>query len=205
MGKIRRDPVWTLLSCGVACLLFVLAVLVLAQPASAAGIVGRDGKIHACYKAKGKGKGTLRVVRSAKARCPKRWKKVAWYAAGPAGAQGEAGTPGGAGSGGGQGERGSTGTAGSAKVESLEDKVTELLAKVQSLEAILKGVNGQQLQEAIAAVPVVDALCGQAKSLNEQSAALGGALGGLSTVVDTLTLMALPTIPAALPPFECPS
>jgi hypothetical protein len=40
--------------------------------------------------------------------------------------------------------------------------------------------------------------------MNEQSAALGDALGGLSTVVDTLTVMGLPTVPAALPPFECP-
>lgn len=204
MGKIRRDPVWTLLSCCVACLLFVAAVLLLAQPASAASIVARDGKIHACYKAKGKGKGTLRVVRGAKARCPKRWKKVAWYAAGPAGAQGEAGAPGEAGSSGGQGGSGSTGSTGNAKVERLEDKVAELLTKVQSLEAILKGVTGQQLQEAIASAPVVGALCGQAKSLNEQSTALGTALGGIGTVLETLTVMALPTIPAALPPFECP-
>ena len=177
--------------------------LLIAQPAPAASIVARDGKIHGCYKARGKHKGALRVVRSAKVRCPKRWKKVAWYAAGPAGAQGEAGAPG-SGASGGQGERGSTGTAGSTKVESLEDKVSELLTKVQSLEAILKGVSAQQLQEAIAAVPVVDALCGQAKSLNEQSAALGTALGGIGTVLDTLTLMALPNIPAALPSFECP-
>src|SRR3954465_9798326 len=79
-------------------------VLFTSSPASAAGIVAKDGKIHACYKAKGKGKGTLRVVRSAKGKCPKRWKKVSWYASGPAGPQGEAGSPGG---------NGETGTNGS--------------------------------------------------------------------------------------------
>lgn len=189
-------------------MLFLLAlssfVLFASTPASAASIVAKDGKIHACYKAKGKGKGTLRVVRSAKVKCPKRWKKTAWYAAGPAGSQGQAGTPGSNGETGTNGGSGLPGTTGTVTVKALEDKVTELLTKVQSLETILKGLNNQQLKEAIAAVPVVDALCGQAKSLNEQSGALGGALSGLTTVVDTLTLMGLPSVPAALPPFECP-
>jgi hypothetical protein len=178
-------------------------VLFTSAPATA-GIVAKDGKIHACYKAKGKGKGTLRVVRSAKAKCPKRWKKTAWYANGQPGPQGQAGTPGAPGETGTNGGSGLPGITGTVTVKALEDKVTELLTKVQSLETILKGINNQQLQEAIASVPVVDALCGQAKSMNEQSAALGSALGGLSTVVDTLTLMGLPTVPTALPAFECP-
>jgi hypothetical protein len=179
-------------------------VLFTSTPAAAAGIVGKDGKIHACYKAKGRGKGTLRVVRSAKAKCPKKWKKTSWYASGQAGPQGAAGAPGGNGETGTNGGSGLPGTTGTVTVKALEDKVTELLTKVQSLETILKGINNQQLQEAIAAVPVVGELCGQAKALNEQSTALGGALSGLSTVVDTLTLMGLPTVPTALPPFECP-
>src|SRR5215211_6348438 len=83
---------WTALA-----LLGVLGALLMATPASGASLIAKDGKIHACYKAKGKGKGTLRVVRSAKVKCPKRWKKVAWYAAGSAGPQGEAGGPGGTG------------------------------------------------------------------------------------------------------------
>jgi hypothetical protein len=190
---------WTALA-----LLGVLGALLIAAPASGASLIAKDGKIHACYKAKGKGKGTLRVVRSAKVKCPKRWKKVAWNAAGPAGPQGEAGAPGGTGQPGSAGGTGLPGTPATATVQQLEDKVTELLTKVQSLESVLKGINNQQLKDAIAAVPVVDALCGQAKSLNEQSTALGTALGGLTTVVDTLTVMGLPSVPTALPPFECP-
>jgi hypothetical protein len=190
-------------------LLFMLAlcafVLFTSVPASAGGIVARDGKIHACYKAKGKGKGTLRVVRNAKVRCPKKWKKVAWSAAGPAGSQGEAGTPGNGGEPGANGGAGSPGTTGTVTVKQLEDKVTELLSKVQSLEAILKGIDNQQLQEAIAAVPVVQALCGQTEALNGKSGELASALGGLSTVLDTLTVLALPAIPTALPSFSCPS
>jgi hypothetical protein len=96
------------------------------------------------------------------------------------------------------------GTNATATVKQLEDKVTELLTKLKSLETVLSGINNQQLKEAIASVPVVDALCTQAKALNEQSTGLGTALSGLSAVVDTLTLMGLPTVPAALPAFECP-
>lgn len=188
--------------------LFLLAlcafVLFTSSPASAAGIVGKDGKIHACYKAKGKGKGTLRVVRSAKVKCPKKWKKASWYAAGQAGPQGESGSPGANGETGTNGGSGLPGTTGTVTVKALEDKVTELLTKVKSLETILQGINNQQLKEAIAAVPVVGELCTQATALTSKSGELGSALGGLSTVLDTLTVLALPSIPTALPPFSCP-
>lgn len=181
-------------------------VLFTSAPAAAAGIVGKDGKIHACYKAKGRGKGTLRVVRSAKAKCPRKWKKTSWYAAGQAGPQGASGAPGGNGETGTNGSSGLPGTTatGTVVVKGLEDKVTELLTKVQSLETILNGINNQQLQEAIAAVPVVGELCTQATALTSKSGELGTALGGLSTVLDTLTILALPSIPTALQPFSCP-
>jgi hypothetical protein len=187
-------------------------ILFTSAPASAAGIVAKDGKIHACYKVKGKGKGTLRVVRSAKAKCPKKWKRVAWYASGPAGPQGAAGSPGGNGETGTNGSNGLPGTPATATVvKELEGKVTELLTKVQSLETILKGVDNTQLKEAIAGIAktaaleaAVGSLCTQADALTDKSGELGTALGGLSTIVDTLTLMGLPSIPTALSPFECP-
>jgi hypothetical protein len=185
-------------------LMLCAIVLFTGSPASAAGIVAKDGRIHACYKVKGKGKGTLRVVRNAKVRCPKKWKKAAWYAQGAPGAQGKGGAPGGNGETGTNGSSGLPGTTGTVTVKALEDKVTELLTKVQSLEAILKGIDNQQLKEAIAAVPVVGELCTQAKALTGKSGELGSALGGLSTVLDTLTLLTLPSIPTALLPFECP-
>jgi hypothetical protein len=188
-------------------LLAVLGLTVLGSTASAASPVAKDGKIHACYKAKGKGKGTLRLVRNGKTRCPKKWKKVAWYAAGqpgPAGPQGQSGSAGAPGANGQPGERGLPGTAGNVVVEDLEKEVKELLTKVQGLEAVLKGVTNADLKEAIAAVPIVETLCTQADVLTDQSNGLGAALSGLSTVVDTLTVMGLPTVPAALPPFECP-
>src|SRR6185369_1302787 len=147
-------------------------VLFTSSPASAAGIVAKDGKIHACYKAKGKGKGTLRVVRSAKVKCPKKWKKVSWYASGPAGPQGASGNNGANGETGTNGSSGLPGTPATATVvKGLEDKVTELLTKVQSLETILKGVDNQQLKEAIAGIAKTEALEGAVGSLCTQASA----------------------------------
>jgi hypothetical protein len=192
-------------------------VLFTSSPASAAGIVAKDGKIHACYKVKGKGKGTLRVVRSAKAKCPKKWKKVAWNArptytgpglAGPTGPQGPSGSTGP------QGEKGETGAPGRNEnlvLNELEDKVTELLGKVQSLETILNGIDNTQLKEAIAGIAKTEALedavgslCTQATALTSKSGELGTALSGLKTVLGTLTAMMLPSIPTALPAYSCP-
>jgi hypothetical protein len=172
-------------------LLGALAVaLSSSAPASAAGIVAKDGKIHACYKAKGKGKGTLRVVRSAKVKCPKRWKKVSWYAGSGIGTP--TGVPGPAGPAGPQGPQGEKGTAGNIVVEGLEDKVAELLTKVKELEAL---------------IPTVTALCSQASALTTQMNSLEDALGGLklNTVLTTLGgLLEIPTLPGALPAFSCP-
>jgi hypothetical protein len=168
-------------------------VLFASAPAAAAGIVGKDGKIHACYKAKGRGKGTLRVVRSAKVKCPKKWKKTSWYASGPAGPQGAAGAPGGNGETGTNGSSGLPGTTGTVTVKALEDKVTELLTKVKELEAL---------------VPVVGALCSQASTLTNQLNSVEDALGGLklNAVLTTLGgLLEVPALPGALPAFTCPA
>lgn len=168
-------------------------VLFTSAPASAAGIVAKDGKIHACYKAKGKGKGTLRVVRSAKVKCPKRWKKTSWYASGPAGPQGAAGSPGSNGETGTNGSSGLPGTTGTVTVKALEDKVTELLSKVKALEAL---------------VPVVGTLCSQASTLTNQLNSVEDAFGGLklNAVLTTLGgLLEVPTLPGSLPSFSCPS
>jgi hypothetical protein len=172
--------------------------------ATAASLAARDGRIHACYKAKGKGKGTLRVVRSAKARCPRGWKKTAWSASGAPGAAGENGGNG-VGEPGSAGGNGATGTAGTnAKVSSLESQVTELLTKLKSLESVLAGITNTQLKEAIGNVPVVGSLCAEAKKLNEQSNGLGESTGALNTVVKTLVPLFVPVAAPSLPAFACP-
>jgi hypothetical protein len=187
--------------------LALLGFLAFAATASAASPVAKDGKIHACYKAKGKGKGTMRLVRNGKVRCPKKWRKVAWYAASgfstPVGATGPAGATGPQGP---QGERGLPGTAGNVVVEDLEKQVKELLTKVESLEAILDGVTNAELLNAIGLGPVVGALCEQTEDLNGQTTALGTTLGSLNTVLNTLLIGFSPvSVPAALPSFSCPN
>lgn len=185
--------------------LALLAFLMFGATASAAP-VAKDGKIYACYKAKGKGKGTLRLVRSGKARCPRQWKKVSWYANGGVSGPGVVAPPGPAGPKGDTGPQGEKGTAGNVVVENLEDKVTELLTKVESLEAVLKGVTNTDLLGAIEAVPAVGALCEQAEDLTDQTTDLGSALGALNTVLSPLLLGFSPVeVPTALPSFNCPT
>ena len=186
-------------------LLAVLGLTAFGSTASAASPVAKDGKIHACYKAKGKGKGTLRLARNGKTRCPRKWKKVAWQASGVSVA-GQPGPTGQTGATGSQGERGATGTAGNVVVTELESKVNELLTKVQGLEAVLKGVTNADLLGAIDAVPAVGALCEQTEDLTSQTTALGTTLNSLNTLLGTLVPLFSPvSVPTALPPFSCPN
>lgn len=184
-------------------------LLLSSSTASAASPIAKDGRMHACYKAKGKGKGTLRLVGSGKTRCPRKWRKVAWQATGKTFGPvpvGPPGPPGAKGDTGPQGEQGIPGTAGNVVVEALEDKVSELLTRVESLEGVLSGVTNADLLNAIGTIPAVSALCGQAEDLTDQTAALGTTLGSLNTVLDTLLLGFGPIeVPTALPAFSCPT
>lgn len=184
-------------------ILALLGFLAFSATASAAYPIAKDGKIYACFKTKGKGKGTVRVIRNAKVRCPRKWRKMAWNATvrpGPQGPTGATGAPGGT------GEQGLPGTAGNVVVENLEDKVTELLTKVESLEAILNGVTNTDLLGAIDAVPAVGALCEQAEDLTDQTTALGSTLSSLNAVLNPLLLGFSPvSVPTALPSFSCPN
>lgn len=135
-------------------LLLVLAALATAililppSSASAAPLVGKDGKIHACYKWKGKRKGTLRVVRSRKVRCPRKWKKVSWYARVPS-VPSVATVPGPPGP---QGEKGLPGVVDPATVEQLEGKISELVTRVEQLETLVSTLGG------VLGVPVLSEL-----------------------------------------------
>jgi hypothetical protein len=192
--------------------LAVALCLLVAASASGARLVGKDGKVYACYQLKGKEKGSVRLV-TKKAHCRKGEKKVAWNATGP---NGGAGSPGEGGSNGGAGEGGATGAQG------LETRVTNLLNRVESLEDKLKGITNAaltevlsklqgispaQLQQAVAAVANVNALCTQAKKLTEQSNLFSSALGGISLTGLASPLLAglgvsVPTVPP-LSAFGC--
>jgi hypothetical protein len=186
-------------------ILALLGLLTFGSTASAAPPVAKDGKIYACYKAKGKGKGTMRLVRNGKVRCPRKWKKVSWYAGASAGPQPLLASPGPKGDAGAQGEQGAAGTAGNVVVTTLEDKVSELLTRVESLEAILSGVTNVDLLNAIDVVPLVANVCERTEALTDQTTALGSTLGSMNTLLDTLLLGFSPIeVPTALTEFTCP-
>lgn len=203
----------------VALALLAAAALCVAVTVGEAGgaLVGKDGRVYACYKAKGKRKGAVRLV-TKKGKCHKGEKKVSWSAAGPAGQSGENGQNGENGAG---GEGGAGGEKGTAATQGLEKQVQSLTSKLSSLEAVLKGINPgdltgmlsklqgispTQLQEAVASVTKVNALCSQASKLTSQSNALGEALGGLGLLgnLPPLELTKAVPIPTPLSTFACP-
>jgi hypothetical protein len=184
--------------------------LALADVAAAAP-VDRDGKIHACYRVKGKPKGAMRVVRSGKVRCRRGERKVAWVTTGAVGTTGAAGVPGAAGTAGadGGGAAGPVGPAGTTSVLStseLEEAIDLLTARVASLEGVLQGVTNSQLLAAVAAVPVLESVCGEVSTLVTQTNLLGSGVGSLvSTLTGSLLgpIFGGVSLPPALDPFAC--
>ncbi len=176
----------------IATMLAAIALtLSLCAGAEARPLIGGDGKIHACYRVKGKPRGALRVVKSAKVLCRRGERRVAWAAV-VSGAKGE------------PGPTGSTGApVGSATTATLEAKIASLTTRVESLEATLKGITNAEL---VAALANVNALCTQAELLTERSNALLSALGGLSLngVLTTLGgVLNIPELPEPLAAFSC--
>lgn len=202
-------------------LVFVLAfafALVPAGGAAAKPLVGKDGKIYACYKVKGKPKGELRVVKSARAHCRRGERKVAWVASGAIGAAGAPGAAGSAGHAGAQGSDSATSTA------TLEERVVDLTERVKGLEAILEGVTNESLSDAIAAVsglsnaqllaavgavPLVGTLCGEVTGLVAQTNDLRDSVGSLVSILGGSLLGPIfgsVGLPTALPEtLTCPS
>jgi hypothetical protein len=199
-ANYRRVPAW-LASLAAAAMLFAC----LAGSAAAQGPVGKDGQIHACYRVKGKPKGELRVVPSAKARCRRGERKTTWSVTSSSSSAG--------GSQGAQGQSGANGSAGSDEA-ALKAQVGALTLKVQALEGILQGItNGDltgmlatlngvtnpELLNAIGSVPLVEEVCAQTEELTGRS----NALLGLLDTLDALNVLSLPT---ALPTFNvCPA
>jgi hypothetical protein len=192
-----------------------LCAAALVTDAGAAKLVGKDGKVYACYRTKGKAKGAVHLV-SKKAHCKKGQKKVSWNVTGPAGEAGQSE----GGENGANGEPSSAGEPGAKGEAGLEARVQTLTTKVTSLESVLKGITNTellgaltklqgisptQLQEAVTSVADVKALCTQASALTNQLNAVGTAFGGikLGGVIPVLLELVVPAAPKALAPFGC--
>jgi hypothetical protein len=189
------------------------ATVVVGQASGA--LIGKDGRVYACYKAKGKRKGAVRLV-AKKGKCHKGEKKVSWGATlGLSGENGQNGENGVAGEGGAGGEKGA------AAMQGLEKQVQSLTSKVTQLESVLKGITNTdltgmlsklqgisptQLQEAVSSVAKVGELCSQTSKLTSQSNALGQTLGGLELLggLPPLELKKAVPIPTPLSTFSCP-
>jgi hypothetical protein len=155
--------------------------------ASAAPPIGKDGKIHACYRVKGKPKGSLRVVPGN--RCKRGERKVVWSIAGSSGqggANGQAETTGG----GQQGQSGSSGTNGSNEAI-LKSEIAGLELKVAALEGLLQGVGKGDLNGLLGRV---DGLEGVLDGVTNSD--LTGALDTLEGVTNTELLDTVASLPA---------
>jgi hypothetical protein len=209
-----------------ALLLTVFGAAALAAP------IGKDGMIHACYRVKGKPKGSLRVVRSARAHCRRGERKVAWNLVPVGGASGQSGQSGQGGASGRQGDGGAAGAPGSneaaleakvaslsLKVETLEDLldgvgsggVSGLVSRVDGMEGLLSGVEAGDLSNAVNTLGNVtnqkleDAVDGfpMLEKACEQTEELTERSNALLGFIGSLdTLNLLPTLPQNLPSFE---
>lgn len=160
-----------------------MLLLGLSGTAAAAKPIGADGKIHTCYKAKGKAKGSLRVVRAGK-KCKRGWKKLAWVATSTAGSPGATGAGGAGGTGGGGhgGSSGDSGANGTDKTSLLETQVASLSLKVDGLEGLLEGLGKGDLK---GLTGTLDGISNG--DLTGVIATLDGVTNGeLSGVIDTL-------------------
>lgn len=167
------------------CLAAAAALLAVAcTSASAAPIPGRNGQIHACYKAKGKAKGAMRVV--AGKRCRRGERRLAWSVSGPPGAVGAGGAQGGQGTAGAQGAPGS-GAGGGTTMASLETKVASLSLEVETLKKLLQGVGSGDLEGLVNGLP---ALQSSVSGLTSTVSGLGSTVTGLTSKTNSLCTQA---------------
>ena len=210
----------------------VAAAILLSALVGTAGAglpVGKDGKIHACYRVKGKPKGALRLVPQSQKRCRRGERKVAWSASSVSGAGGTAGNTGGGqtGSNGSAGTNGSNGNEAALKaqvaeltlqVESLEGVLNGLIPDVQATAATLGNLENADLKGAVEvtksllstdptaalnSLPVVKSLCDGTKEATKVAGDLSVGVGGLTVLgLPGLSLGGLDDLPSVTP-FSC--
>jgi hypothetical protein len=159
--------------------------------------VGKDGKLHACYRVKGKPKGALRIVPGRKTRCRRGERKVAWAIRARRSAQGTAGS---------KGSPGSDGAAAQVTANtSLTERLDTLSSRADSLEARLAGVTNGELLSVVDSLPTVESLCERNEDLLEQTNLLRDAIEGLglSPALEAVGALEVPTLPEPLESFSC--
>lgn len=213
--------------CAFAALLAALTVTLFgAAEADANGKrkpMGKDGKVHACYKVKGKDRGTVRLVRHPRAcRKLRGWHRLSWGVQGLAGAPGKSGfgvnglpgLPGPQGVPGPAGEQGPAGAQGSAgefeqtlieTVETQTVEIEELTSQVTSLTGQVTGLGGDLAGVATDLVDLegtVEGACTQLAAVTGTVDDLIGGVTGISLIGELVTLV-IPELPALLGDYEC--
>ncbi|HET8863701.1 MAG TPA: hypothetical protein VFM94_10670 [Solirubrobacterales bacterium] len=175
--------------------------LLMTGAATAAQPYGKDGVIHACFKAKGKNKGALRVVPAARG-CKRLrgWRPIAWSANGSSGALGQNGSQG---AGGGRGEQGEAGPEGKQGLQGLAGQVEESLVEtVKTQSAEIKALTDQLTT----LEGTVEGACAQLTALTDQTNDIvtGVTSLDLNNALELIgAVIAFPNLPATLETFEC--
>ncbi len=213
-------------------LVLTLCCTVLAAGAGGAGIPNRDGTIHACVVAKGKKRGSVRLVRSVNACRKHRGERpLSWNASGVT-APGAPALAGPEGRSGPQGERGIQGVVGPAgqieqslldtiaaqktQIDSLTTQVQTLGQGLGDLEGVVSGVQGGlaglegnvgDLEGAVGDLETtVGDACAQLSAVTSQLDAVSTAIGGLSLNNALILLkgaLNIPALPTPLGGFTC--
>lgn len=201
--------------------------------ATATQPLGKNGVIYACFKAKGKNKGALRVVAS-KRGCKKLrggWRPVSWSANGSSGASGQSGTQGSAGTSGErgpqgnpgpegkEGEQGLTGTVEESLVETIQTQTTQihdLTQQVTGLSGELLGLEADLNTQVTSLTNEVTGLTNEVLGLEDTVKSACTQLSALTDQSDELIgkvggiellgglgVLKIPTLPALLGSFEC--
>ncbi|HEX6753876.1 MAG TPA: hypothetical protein VF093_09880 [Solirubrobacterales bacterium] len=188
-------------------MLGAIAILLVALVGTAGAFppVAKDGKIHACYRVKGKPKGALRVVRGHKVRCRRGERKVAWPVIAVGGPEGVRGSQGAAGEAGTQSALTTTLTG---QVDSLSARVAKLegtllgisTADLTGMLGTLDGITNEELTDAVDSLPTIESLCEQNEALAEQVNLLQGVVEGLSLepALELIGLLEIPPLPNQL-------
>jgi hypothetical protein len=169
------------------------------QPAEAKPI-RKDGKIHACYRVKGKPRGDVRILFRGK-RCRRGERRVAWTAAG-AGPQPQGGNPGAHAT----SPPDPAVAALAARVDALESRAAGLEKAVESSKATIAALSTKVATLELAGLDLenmVGALCGQLSSVATRWNELRGVVGGLSLTGVVGGLLEIPTLPEVLDPIDC--
>lgn len=187
-----RQPAFGIQAALIAALAAIIAALCLAGPAEAAKqrnrVVGQDGKIHACYRVKGKPKGMVRVVRGKRHRCRRGERRVAWSVQTVQGAPGVNGAPGQAGATG--ATPGGSSSSSPADVAGMEAQIASLTFKLDALEGVLGGLDKGDLLGLVNKVTNLEGLLS-----GIEPGDLTGALGVLDGVTNADLLETIGALP----------